>query len=62
MKFWCEQIAAYPNLAKMAMKVLILFTTAYLCESGFCALVKRPIKSNCRNMTGLIKLSDDDIV
>uniref|UniRef100_UPI00358EE44E probable RNA-binding protein 46 n=1 Tax=Myxine glutinosa TaxID=7769 RepID=UPI00358EE44E len=33
-QFWCEQIAAYPSLAKRAMNVLVPFTTTYLCETG----------------------------
>ena len=29
-QFWCEQIAAYPNLAMRAMNVLVPFTSTYL--------------------------------
>ncbi len=38
-QFWCEQISAYPSLAIRAMHVLVPFTTTYLCETGFSALL-----------------------
>ena len=38
-KFWCGMLALYPNVAKLALKVLLPFATTYLCESGFSALV-----------------------
>lgn len=53
-QFWCEQIAPYPNLAMRALKVLVPFTTTYLCETGFSALLN--LKSKWRNR---LDVSDD---
>lgn len=53
-QFWCEQMAAYPSLAIRAMNVLVPFTTTYLCETGFSALLN--LKSKWRNR---LDVSDD---
>ncbi len=53
-QFWCEQISAYPSLAIRAMHVLVPFTTTYLCETGFSALLN--MKSKWRNR---LDVSDD---
>ena len=53
-QFWCEQISAYPSLAMRALKVLVPFTTTYLCEIGFSALLN--MKSKWRNR---LDVSDD---
>ncbi|XP_059097468.1 protein FAM200C-like [Tigriopus californicus] len=53
-QFWCEQISAYPSLAMRAMNVLVPFTTTYLCEIGFSALLN--MKSKWRNR---LDVSDD---
>ena len=53
-QFWCEQISAYPSLAMNAMNVLVPFTTTYLCETGFSALLN--LKSKWRNR---FDVSDD---
>uniref|UniRef100_UPI0035900B4B protein FAM200C-like n=1 Tax=Myxine glutinosa TaxID=7769 RepID=UPI0035900B4B len=51
-QFWCEQIAAYPSLVKRATNVLVPFTTMYLCEIGFSALLN--LKSKWRNRLDVI--------
>ena len=33
--FWCPQLQMFPQLAKSALKILVLFATIYLCETGF---------------------------
>ena len=53
-QFWCEQIAANPCIAIKAMNVLVPFTTTYLCEIGFSALLN--LKSKWRNR---LDVSDD---
>ena len=37
--FWIEMAQTYPDISKMALKVLIPFPTTYECESAFSALV-----------------------
>jgi len=34
-QFWIKVQNEYPSLAEEALKVLILFSTTYLCEHGF---------------------------
>ena len=53
-QFWCDQIEAYPSGAVRAMNVLVPFTTTYLCEAGFSALLN--LKSKWRNR---LDVSDD---
>ncbi|XP_039608829.1 protein ZBED8-like [Polypterus senegalus] len=53
-QFWCEQIPAYASLEMRAMNVLAPFTTTYLCETGFSALLN--LKSKWRNR---LDVSDD---
>ena len=45
--FWIAMAQPYPDLAKMALKVFILFATTYKCESAFSTLLH--IKTNYRN-------------
>jgi len=33
--FWCQQMAAYPVIAKKALEIFIPFVTTYLCEQSF---------------------------
>ena len=40
-------LALYPNVAKLALKVLLPFATTYLCKSGFSTLVV--LKTEKRN-------------
>ena len=45
--FWTAMIQTYPDLAKMALKVLIPFATTYECQAAFSTLFH--IKSKYRN-------------
>ena len=33
--FWCAELEIFPQLEKRALKILVLFATIYLCETGF---------------------------
>ena len=44
---WCSMLHKYPELAKRALKALILFPTTYLCEAAMSSLVN--IKTTYRN-------------
>nr|XP_022921070.1 zinc finger BED domain-containing protein 5-like [Onthophagus taurus] len=46
-KFWLSLADTHPCLFDEAMKGLVPFTTSYLCEVGFSAMVH--IKTKCRN-------------
>uniref|UniRef100_A0A8D8UL86 Zinc finger BED domain-containing protein 5 n=1 Tax=Cacopsylla melanoneura TaxID=428564 RepID=A0A8D8UL86_9HEMI len=46
-EFWCSVRETYPNLANMALKILVPFVSTYLCEAGFSTLVN--IKTKSRN-------------
>ena len=45
--FWCAQPEMFPQLAKCALKILVVFATAYLCGTGFSTLLS--IKTKPRN-------------
>lgn len=45
--FWTKMLSAFPKISKFALKVLIPFSSTYLCESGFSTLLV--IKSKARN-------------
>ena len=45
--FWCAQLEMFPQLAKNALKILVTFAAAYLCETGFSTLVS--LKTKPRN-------------
>ena len=46
--FWCSTVMSeYPSLATRAVKILLPFSTTYLCECGFSALVQ--LKTKHRN-------------
>lgn len=38
--FWLKRKAEYPELAKKVLKILIQFSTSYLCEMTFSQMVK----------------------
>ena len=38
-QFYCATRESYPQVSKVAFRVLLSFATTYLCESGFSALV-----------------------
>jgi len=46
-QFWCGQFERYPELAKVALQILLPFATTYLCEMGFSSLLH--IKTKARN-------------
>ncbi|KAK4882713.1 hypothetical protein RN001_006032 [Aquatica leii] len=50
-KFWLSVAGNYPCLLDEAMKVLLPFTTSYLCEAGFSNMVN--IKTKYRNKLDL---------
>ncbi|CAM1323979.1 ZBED8 (predicted) [Pycnogonum litorale] len=52
--FWCTQLNTFPQLAEIALEILVPFATTYLCETGFSTLVR--IKTKARNR---LNASDD---
>ena len=52
--FWLSVESEFPHLSKKAVKVLIPFTSSYLCECGFSALTM--IKSKYRSR---LQVEDD---
>lgn len=53
-KFWCKKAISYPKIREIALRYLMVFSTTYLCEQGFSALLV--IKNKARNR---LKVSDD---
>ena len=51
--FWIAMAQTYPDLAKMALKVLIPFATTYECEADFSTLLH--IKTKYRNRLDVTK-------
>ncbi|KAG0725580.1 Protein ZBED8 [Chionoecetes opilio] len=45
--FWCDQLVAYPGLARAALEMIIPFPTTYLCEKAFSTMLQ--IKTIARN-------------
>ena len=45
--FWSSMLTSYPKLSTEALRVIVLFVSTYLCESGFSALIH--IKSKAPN-------------
>ena len=45
--FWCDQLVAYPGLARAALQMTILFPTTYLCKKAFSTMLL--IKTAVRN-------------
>ena len=49
-EFWARVCVSYPSVAKACMKVLLPFSSTYLCESGFSTLLNMKTKArNCLN-------------
>lgn len=46
-EFWTSMIDSFPNIAELALRVLLPFVSTYLCESGFSAMLQ--IKTKHRN-------------
>ena len=54
-QFWCKKAISYTEIRKITLRyLLMLFSTTYLCEQGFSALLI--IKNNSRNR---LKVNDD---
>ncbi len=45
--FWCSMHQSYPKFSEIALRLLLPFSTTYLCESGLYALLQ--IKNTSRN-------------
>ena len=45
--FWAKMLPIFPKISEFTLKVLIPFSSTYLCESGFSSLLV--IKSKTRN-------------
>ena len=44
---WCDQLVAYPGLARAVMEMIIPFPTTYLCEKAFSTMLQiKPIARN----------------
>lgn len=54
--FWCDQLAAYPGLARTALEIIIPFPTTYLCEKAFSTMLQ--IKTTARNRLEMGLLHD----
>ncbi|XP_068232174.1 protein FAM200C-like [Palaemon carinicauda] len=54
--FWCDQLVAYPGLAKAALEMIIPFPTTYLCEKAFSTMLQ--IKTTARNRLQIGLLHD----
>ena len=46
-RFWCDQLVAYPGLAKVALEMITPVPTTYLCEKTFSTILL--IKTTIRN-------------
>lgn len=54
-EFWCKKAVAYKNIRHEALRYIMLFSTTYLCEQGFSAVLL--IKNKQRNR--LLSVSSD---
>lgn len=45
--FWAKYLKVYPNIAEEALKLFLPFSSTFLCERAFSAVVA--IKTKCRN-------------
>ena len=45
--YWAKYLRIYKNVRSVAIRTLLPFSSTYLCESGFSALVST--KTKCRN-------------
>ncbi len=45
--FWCSVHQSYPKVSEIALRLLLPFSTTYLCEAGFSTLLQ--IKNTSRN-------------
>ena len=48
-EFWLNVASSYPEISKIALKKLLAFSSTWLCESAFLALVGLCMKSKQRN-------------
>ncbi len=49
--FWCSMHQSYPKVSEIALRLLLPFSTTYLCESSFSFLLQ--IKNTSRNRLGV---------
>ena len=47
-EFWLSQTEAFRNLSRIALNLLLLFSTTYLCEQGFSMLMHMKTKERNR--------------
>jgi hypothetical protein len=47
-EFWVHYFAQYPLMSKVALSIIVPFSSTYLCESGFSALTVIKTKQRCR--------------
>ncbi|KAG0715900.1 Solute carrier family 2, facilitated glucose transporter member 3 [Chionoecetes opilio] len=52
--FWCDQLVAYPGLARAALEMIIPFPTTYLCEKAFSAMLHIKTIAQNRLQGGLL--------
>ncbi|XP_068250708.1 protein FAM200C-like [Palaemon carinicauda] len=52
--FWCDQLVAYPGLAKTALEMIIPFPTTYLCEKAFSNMLQIKTTARNRHQIGLL--------
>lgn len=52
--FWCKKAISYTKIREIALRYFMVFSTTYLCEQGFSALLV--IKNKARNR---LKVNDD---
>ena len=52
--FWCDQLAAYPGLARAALEMIIPFPTTYLCEKAFSTMLQSKTTARNRLQMGLL--------
>ena len=46
--FWARIVSSYPQCAKIAFKTVMPFSTSYLCEAGFSAMIAMKNKNRSR--------------
>ena len=47
-QFWTSMPQSYPKLLTEALRVIVSFSSTYLCESGFSTLVHIKSKARCK--------------
>lgn len=47
-EFWVNYLQIYPNVATQALRIIMPFSSTYLCESGFSSLTLIKTKQRCQ--------------